>query len=82
LHTHYWRAPNVAFLRNTLSAAAATEVLRQAVDRMASYPEHDKAARVLADAGERTALLESRCRELPEILEEKQDPSTMREWSQ
>jgi hypothetical protein len=72
----------VAFLRSTLNAGSVTEVLRRAVDRLASYPEHDTAARVLADAGERTALLDSRCQELPRILEERQEPSTTPEWSQ
>jgi hypothetical protein len=82
LYDHCWLAPNVAFLRSALNAVSVTEVLRRAVDRLAGSSEQETAARVLADAGERTALLESRCRELPEILEEKQDPSTMREWSQ
>src|SRR5712691_3497627 len=72
-HSYRWLAPNVAFLRSTLNSARVTEVLRRAVDRLADHPTHDAAARVLADAGERTVLLESRCQELPEILEERQD---------
>jgi hypothetical protein len=82
LYTHCWLAPNVAFLRHTLNAARVIEVLRDAASRLVGYPEHETAARILGDAGERRALLESRCRELPQILQEKQDPGILREWSQ
>jgi hypothetical protein len=81
LYARCWLAPNVAFLDSILSVARVIEVLGRATERLAGYPEHEMAARVLADASERTAVLKSRCHELPRILEERQEPGVWREWS-
>jgi hypothetical protein len=82
LYTHRWLAPNVAFLQSILTADRVIEVLRRAVARMTGYQEHETAVRVLADVGERKEILESRCDELPRILESRQDPNTSPEWSE
>jgi hypothetical protein len=51
------------------------------VDHLVGYPEHETAASVLADASDRSDVLESRCQELPRFLETTQDPGVDFEWS-
>jgi hypothetical protein len=81
LYTHRWLEPNVAFLKENLNAAGVSEVLKRAVERFIEQPEHEAAARVLTDLPKCIATLESRCAELPLLLQTTQKPTTSLEWS-
>jgi hypothetical protein len=81
LYSHRWLEPNVNFLRRTLNVPAVTDVLNRAVEALKSEPEHDVAARMLAEVPSRTEMLAARCTELPRLLATRQEPSPMLEWS-
>jgi hypothetical protein len=81
LYSHRWLEPNVDFLRRTLNVPAVTDVLNRAVEALKSEPEHDVAARMLAEVPSRTEMLAARCTELPRLLATRQEPSPMLEWS-
>jgi hypothetical protein len=81
LYEHRWLEPNVTFLKETLNATGVSEVLRQAVDRLTEQPEHEVAAAVLADLPLCIATLESRCAELPLLLQTTQKSTLSLEWS-
>lgn len=49
LYSHRWLEPNVAFLRRTLNVPAVTGVLSRAVGMLKGEPEHEVAARMLAE---------------------------------
>jgi len=57
------------------------EVLSQAVERLIGQAEHDVAALVKADLSLCIETLESRCAELPLLLETTQQPGRLLEWS-
>ena len=81
LYSHRWLEPNVGFLRRTLNVSAVTDVLDRAVETLKSEPEHEVAARMLADVTTRTEMLAARCTELPSLLATIQEATTMLEWS-
>jgi len=81
LYTHRWLEPNVTFLRGILGVSRVGEVLSQAVERLIGQPEHDVAALVKADFSLCIETLESRCAELPLLLETTQQPGRLLEWS-
>ena len=81
LYDHRWLEPNVTFLRETLNATGVREVLHRAVERLAEQPEREMASRVLADLPVSTATLESRCAELPLLLQTTQESTSSLEWS-
>jgi hypothetical protein len=81
LYSHRWLEPNVDFLRRTLNVSAVTDVLDRAVEALKSDPEHEVAARMLAEVTTRTETLASRCTELPSLLATTQAANTMLEWS-
>jgi hypothetical protein len=81
LYEHRWLEPNVTFLKETLNVTDVSEVLKRAVDRLMEQPEHEVAARVLADLPLCMATLESRCAELPLLLGTTQGSTSSLEWS-
>jgi hypothetical protein len=81
LYTHRWLEPNVTFLRGILGVSRVGEVLSQAAERLIGQPEHDVAVLVKADFSLCIETLESRCAELPLLLETTQQPGRLLEWS-
>ena len=81
LYAHQWLPENVAFLRQALTPTSVTAALAQSVGRLDGRSEQALAARVLADAGDRNAVLRHRCIELPELLARQQDAGDLFEWS-
>ncbi len=80
LYTNRWLEPNVAFLRRALNAQAVEDLLNRSAALLIEQPEHEIAARVLADFPLCTATVKARCAELPKILETTQDPGFDWEW--
>jgi hypothetical protein len=80
LYSHRWQEQNVAFLRRSLNASAVGEVLARAVKELEGEPEHEVAARVLAEMPARTEMLTARCANLPNLLATTQEASTLLEW--
>jgi hypothetical protein len=80
LYTHRWLEPNVAFLRGTLDVPEVSIVLTQAVDHLASQPEHETAALVQSDLPRLTSTLQARCAELPRLLETNSNTGPL-DWS-
>jgi hypothetical protein len=58
-----------------------TDVLNRAVGALKGEPEHEVAARMLAEVPSRTEMLAARCVELPSLLATIQEPSPLLEWS-
>lgn len=81
LYTHRWLPPNVEFLKRTLNARGVCDVLTCAVKCLFNQPEHNVAAQMLEDFPLCTDTLESRCAELPRLLETTQDPRKLFAWS-
>jgi len=81
LYTHRWLEPNVMFLKGTLSVTRVGEVLNRSAEKLIDQPEHDAAAAIQADFPLCIETLESRCAELPLLLETAQRPDTLLEWS-
>jgi hypothetical protein len=81
LYEHRWLEANVSFLKETLNVTGVGEVLKRAVERLTEQPEHEVAAGVLADLPLCIATLESRCAELPLLLQTKQESTASLEWS-
>ena len=81
LYSHRWLEPNVDFLRQTLNVATTADVLTRAAKILTSGPEHEVAARMLADLPSRTEMLAARCSELPDLLATQQQPGSLLEWS-
>jgi hypothetical protein len=81
LYEHHWLEPNVTFLKENLNATGVSEVLKRAVERLTEQPEHEVAARVLTDLPLCIATLESRCAELPLLLQTTQESTASLEWS-
>lgn len=81
LYEHRWLEPNITFLRDILNATGARDVLHRAVERLAAQPEHEVASRVLADLPRCIATVESRCAELPLLLQTTQKSTSSLEWS-
>jgi hypothetical protein len=69
LYENRWQQSNVDFLENLFKAPERiSEVLARAVDRLADQPEHDAAARIMADLPSRSRTLMDRCAMLPLFL--------------
>ena len=81
LYTHRWLDPNINFLRRTLTVSAVSDVLRRAVEKLINQPEHQVAARLLAQIPMCSEMLAARCTELPTLLAERQKPDTLLTWS-
>jgi hypothetical protein len=81
LYEHCWLEPNVRFLKQTLNPQQVSEVLSQSVDRLAEQPEGRVAAEVQADLPLCSETLAACCTELPRLLETKQSPSKLLEWT-
>jgi hypothetical protein len=71
---HRWREPNIRFLKKTLNVMGVEDVLKQAVERLVEEPKHAMARHVQADFPLCIATLESRCAELPRLLETIEEP--------
>ena len=63
-----WQQSNVDFLEDLLKPERVSKVLSQAVDRLADQPEHDAAAKILADLPSCSRTLMDRCAMLPLLL--------------
>jgi hypothetical protein len=81
LYTNRWLQPNVDFLKKVLDVSMVSDVLTRAVERLAGQPEHDIAAGILDDFPLCIDTLESRCIELPRLLETSQEPDKTLDWS-
>jgi hypothetical protein len=81
LYMHRWLEPNVTFLKGILRVRRVEEVLSRALERLIGQPEHDVAELVHADLPLCIETLESRCSELPLLLETTQQPNKLLEWS-
>ena len=81
LYSHRWLSPNIAFLRQTLSPPSAIDVLTRAVEQLRDQPEHEPALQILADVPNPTAILASRCEQLPNLLATVQEPGNLLHWS-
>ncbi len=81
LYEHRWLEPKVTFLKETLNVTGVSEVLKRAVEHLIEQPEHEVAARVLSDLPSCIATLESRCVELPLLLQTTQQSASSLEWS-
>lgn len=81
LYSHCWLEPNTDFLRRTLNVPAVIDLLHRCEKVLKTEPEHETAARILADAPTRTEMLAGRCAELPRLLATRQEPSPLLEWS-
>jgi len=81
LYAHRWQETNVNFLKGLLTVQRVGDVLVQAVPRLVGQPEYEAAAAVQQDFPLCTGTLESRCAELPQLLETTQCSSTMLAWS-
>ena len=81
LYSHRWLEPNVAFLRRTLNVPAVTDVIKRSVETLKGEPEHEAAARMLAEVPRRIDTLATRCAELPNVLATTQEADTLLEWS-
>lgn len=81
LYAHHWLEPNVAFLREALNVSRATEDFNRAVDRLVERSEHEVAARIRENLPLLADTLQSRCAELPRLLEATQEPGRPRAWS-
>jgi hypothetical protein len=80
LYTHRWLEPNVSFLKRTLNASEAVDVLNRAVGRLVDQPEWDVAAAVQADLPLCEETLAARCAALPRLLETIQEPGKLLDW--
>jgi hypothetical protein len=81
LYAHRWLEPNVNFLRGILTVRSVSDVLVRAVERLVGQPEYDAAGATREDFPLCTETLQSRCAELPQLLETTQSSSTMLAWS-
>lgn len=81
LYEHRWLEPNVNFLKEFLTVQRVSDVLVQAVERLAGQPGYDAAAAVQQDFPLRSPTVRARCAELPQLLETTQHSITMLAWS-
>ena len=81
LYEHSWQSPNILFLKKTLNAPNVGHVLNRCVDRLSDQPESEVALQVKSDLPILVETLESRCLELPRLLETTNLPSRRHQWS-
>lgn len=81
LYEHHWLESNVKFLKRILTEPNVSDVLVRAVERLTGTAEYDLAAVILQDFPLCTETVESRCAELPSLLETTQNSTTLHEWS-
>lgn len=82
LYEHRWLQPNVDFLKDVLTVRGVSEALIRAVELLVDHqPEHDVAAGIRDDLPLCIETLESRCVELPRLLEATQKPDDPLAWS-
>lgn len=81
LYSHRWLQANVDFLKETLANQKVGDVLARAVERLVGQPEHDIATTVRDDFPLCEATINSRCAELPHLLETVQQSTTQLSWS-
>ena len=60
---------------------AVTDVIKRSVEPLKGEPEHEVAARMLAEVPRRIETLAARCAELPKLLATTQEADTLLEWS-
>jgi len=69
LYSHRWLEPNVSFLKRALNPRCIREALTRAVIKLRNEPEYEAALGILEDVELCGKTLQSRCSELPRILE-------------
>jgi hypothetical protein len=68
-------------LKEALNLAAINEVLNKTIEHLIEQPEHETAAMVLANLPSHVATLESRCDELPQLLDTTHYSNASLGWS-
>jgi hypothetical protein len=82
LYEHRWLQPNVDFLKKVLAVSEVSDKLMRAVKRLEGESEYDVAAGIRDDLPLCLETLESRCTELPRLLETTRKPDELLAWSQ
>lgn len=81
LYENRWQQSNVDFLEDLFRVPErVSEVLARAVDRLADQPEHDAAAKILADLPSRSRTLMDRCVMLPLFLATPGQTMDLSDW--
>ena len=81
LYKNRWLQPNVDFLKDALTVHKASDVLIYAAERLIGQPEYEMAVEIRDDIPLCLETLESRCSELPQLLEKSQKPDELLDWS-
>ena len=81
LYSHRWLESNISFLKRALNPRCIREALIRAVNKLRNEPEYETALRILEDVELCEEILESRCSELPRILELMPETGTPLEWT-
>ncbi len=81
LYEHCWQSPNIQFLKQTLNVPTLSNVLGRCAQRLADQRENVGALQVQADLPLLVDAVESRCTELPQLLETIQIPTGSHHWS-
>lgn len=81
LYQHQWLKPNVDFLREFLVMDRMSHALPRASERLSDQPELQVAAEIRNDLPLCTEIIESRCSELPTLLETNPPTRTDLNWS-
>ena len=81
LYTNRWLEPNISILKGTLNATNVKKTLFQAAEELTGQPEHDTAAVLKEDFELCIETVESRCAQLPRLLETTQESRALLNWS-
>jgi hypothetical protein len=81
LYEHHWLKPNVDFLKDALAVRRVSDALMRTVELLLDQSEHDVAAIIRDDLPLCIETLESRCVELPRLLETTQVEHKTLAWS-
>jgi len=81
LYEHCWQSPNILFLKETLNPPNVNHVLNRCVERLTDQPEIELARQVESDLPILVETLNTRCLELPRLLENPNLSNSQREWS-
>jgi len=81
LYEHRWLDPNIRFLQQILNPNEVDVALTGAIERLVGLPEQGVAAEVQSDIPLCAETLAARCTQLPRLLETKQVPGKLLEWT-
>jgi hypothetical protein len=71
----------VDFLKGALTVQRVSDILTRAAERLVGQPEYDMAVEIRDDIPLCIETLESRCIELPQLLEKSQKAGELLDWS-